>query len=227
MKTFQSLLDQQHKLASSRCKSLYLSIAILSLATMVHVSTVQAQDFDGDNDIKVDTDNDFDIRPYVGLGIGTIGLERSDANINKNVFGGYGKLGIDIGDYLGAELRLGSSGSANSTINGIPEKMKASYLSSYLAKLQYPVTPDFKAYMLLGATTGRLKTTNLNNNISQNKTKTGLSYGVGVEYYLQDNLSVGGEWMQYWSNVKLGNNFGSNAKAKIWGAVATINYHFF
>jgi hypothetical protein len=39
---------------------------------------------------------------------------------------------------------------------------------------------------------------------------------------MNDQLSVGAEWMQYWTNVKLGSGF----KTKVWGAVGTLNYHF-
>ena len=43
---------------------------------------------------------------------------------------------------------------------------------------------------------------------------------------VQDQWSAGLEWMQYWTNVKLGTTFGTNAKAKMWGAVASVAYHF-
>lgn len=35
-------------------------------------------------------------------------------------------------------------------------------------------------------------------------------------------VGVGGEWMQYWTNV----NIDTNADARMWGAVATVVYHF-
>ena len=56
-----------------------------------------------------------DIKPYTGIGIGAFGLEFSEnaGSINKTVFGGYGKVGVDIGDYLGAELRIGSTASGS------------------------------------------------------------------------------------------------------------------
>ncbi len=44
---------------------------------------------------------DFDLRPYVGAGIGAFGLELKNISQKNTVFGGFGKLGADVGDYLG------------------------------------------------------------------------------------------------------------------------------
>jgi len=202
-------------------KYIYAALAALSLA-VIPVSSAMAQDMDGDNDVRMDTDNDFDIRPYVGAGIGAFGLElKNTAGSQKNtVFGGYAKAGVDIGDYLGAELRLGTTGSGTTGTT----KLSESYFISYLAKVQYPASSDLNVYAMLGGTTANFKRTV--SGVESSKSKTGFSYGFGAEYYLQDTLSIGGEWMQYWTNVKLGTAFGTDAKAKMWGAVGTVAYHF-
>jgi opacity protein-like surface antigen len=198
-------------------KHLFAAMAALALVAFPAAGAM-AQDMDGDNDVRVDTDNDFDIRPYAGVGLGAFGLEFKNAasNLKKTVFGGYGKLGADIGDYLGVELRIG--GTASGTKNNT--KLQASPFFSYLGKVQFPATADLKLYALLGGTTAKFKVGN------QSKSKTGFSYGVGAEYFLQDTLTVGAEWMQYWTNVKLGAAFGAGAKAKLWGIVATGAYRF-
>ncbi len=213
-------------------KHLLAAMAALTLVAFP-VAGAMAQDMDNDNDIRVDTDNDFDIRPYAGVGLGAFGLEfknspTTNAVSQKNtVFGGYVKLGADIGDYLGAELRFGATGSGSKTypapIGSL--KQQASNFISYLAKVQFPATPDLRLYALVGGTTAKFKGTDSAG--SQSQTKTGLSYGLGGEYALQDTLSVGLEWVQYWNNVKLDNNkFGTGAKAKIWGISLTGAYHF-
>jgi len=186
------------------------------------LASVHAQDLDGDNDIRLDTDNDFDFRPYAGGGFGAFGLELKSTTVNQKntVFGGYGKVGLDVGDYLGAELRFGSTGSG--TTGNI--KLSDSYFISYLAKFQFPVTADLRPYAMIGGTTATFKMTNAG--VESSKSKTGFSYGFGADYYLQDKLSVGGEWVQYWTNVKLGTTFGTNSEAKIWGAAVTAVYHF-
>jgi len=171
-----------------------------------------------------------DMKPYAGAGIGAFGLEFQEnaGKVNKTVLGSYAKLGSDIGDYLGAELRIGStaSGSKVSPVNpAVTVKMSAEYFLSYLGKAQLPVTPNFKAYALLGASTVNFKVTN-NVGFNQSQTKTGLTYGAGANYDIQDTLSVGGEWVQYLTNAKMSNQFGTNAKMKMWGAVVTMAYHF-
>ena len=214
-------------------KYLYMTMAALSLAVLP-VAGVYAQDFDGDNDVRMDTDNDFDIRPYAGVGIGAFGLEEKEPGFSQKntVFGGFGKFGVDIGDYLGAELRVGATSTGTNSYPagtaGIPAPFDVSlsddYFISYLAKVQYPVTLDFRPYALIGGTTAKVKgavsVSGLSGAVST--TKTGFSYGFGADYYLQDQLSIGGEWMQYWTNV----NIATNSEAKMWGAVATVAYHF-
>ncbi|HKJ84216.1 MAG TPA: porin family protein [Mariprofundaceae bacterium] len=171
-----------------------------------------------------------EFKPYAGAGIGAFGLEYKDATVSQKntVFGGYGKLGADFNPYLGVELRIGTTGSGSNTYATAPTSRKLSndYYFSYLAKLQYPATPDFNLYALVGGTTAKFKLTTPT--ASSSATKTGVSYGAGFDYRVDDQVSAGLEWVQYWTNVKLGTGgaFGTNAKAKIWGATATVAYHF-
>jgi len=195
-----------------------MMIAMAALLTMSGIA--QAQDF----------------KPYAGVGIGAFGVEFKDSSVGLNqkntVFGGYAKFGVDFTDFLALELRAGAMGTGTKTYPagtfGIPVrfdlKQSADYFISYLAKLQYPVAQDFRVYALLGGTTAKAKldASALGVTISQSKTKTGFTYGFGGEYNLNDQLSVGGEWVQYWTNVKMNNT----TKAKLWGAVGTLAYHF-
>ncbi|WP_201265495.1 porin family protein [Mariprofundus sp. EBB-1] len=195
-------------------------VFIATAMMVVGSATVQAQDF----------------TPYAGVGLGVFGLEAKDSSVNFNqkntVFGGYAKFGVDANDYIGAELRVGTTskgdqsypagaifaGSVAGTID-----QKADYFFSYLAKLQYPVSQDFRAYAMLGATTAKHKVIMPPAlGTSGSNTKTGFSYGVGGDFTINDQLSVGGEWMQYWSNVTVD----VNQKVKIWGAVGTLTMHF-
>ncbi len=187
---------------------------------------------------------DMDVRPYMGVGMGAFGLEYSDSVISqkKTGFGGFVKGGADIGDYFGLELRLGTTSKpsksyAAGTLNGAGSaagtfKTSASYFLSYLAKLQIPVSDELKPYVLLGGTTASFKATNSVRATSASKAKTGFSYGAGLDYHLGNRFSANVEWMQYWSNVKLGSAYAAaptgatNSKAKIWGIVAAVDYHF-
>ncbi|KON47857.1 porin family protein [Mariprofundus ferrooxydans] len=177
-----------------------------------------------------------DFKPYAGVGIGAFGLEMKDTSINfkqKNtVLGGFAKFGVDVNDYFGAELRVGTTAKGDKTygVGGVAAGspagtigQKADYFVSYLAKLQYPVSQDFRLYAMLGATTAKSKITMTPAlGTGSSKTKTGFSYGAGGDFTVNDQLSVGAEWMQYWTNVTVT----TNGKVKIWGAVGTLTMHF-
>ncbi len=176
-----------------------------------------------------------DFEPYVGFGLGAFGVELKESpafNQKNTVFGGYGKLGVDINDYVAAELRIGATGTGTTTYppatfgKGIPVdiKLQSTYFLSYLAKLKLPVNPDLRFYGLLGGTTAKFKTTAavLGAAASISKTKTGFSYGAGVEWRLDDQLTLGAEWAQYWTDVNLTNV----DQARIWGAVGSLTTSF-
>jgi len=193
-------------------KYLHLTLAVLCLA-VIPATVVQAQDLYGNT--RSGTGGDFEIKPYAGIGIGAFGLEYKDPDAaisqKSTVFGGYAKFGADIGDYLGIEVRVGTTSSGTQSYpTGTAEipvpfdmKMSSDYFISYLAKFQYPVTVDFKPYVMLGGTTAKIKGTVsvplIGYSSSQSVTKTGFTYGFGANYYVAENLSIGGEWMQYWT----------------------------
>jgi len=184
---------------------------------------------------------DMDVKPYMGVGMGAFGLEYKDTAISQKqtVFGGFIKGGAGIGDYFGADLRVGTTSSASkSYVAGTlgagagTFKTTATYFVSYLAKLQVPASAELKPYILLGGTTAKFKSTNSSTTTSASKAKTGISYGAGIDYAISDQFSANVEWMQYWNNVKLGTNYATapagatDSKAKIWGVVAAVDYHF-
>jgi len=205
---------------------------VFSLATLVVLSIAPMAAAHADN---------MDVRPYMGVGMGAFGVEYKDTAISqkKTVFGGFVKGGADIGDYFGLELRLGttSSGSKSYTAGTLGTaagtfKTSAKYFFSYLAKLQVPASDELKPYVLLGGTTAKFKSDNSSTALSASKAKTGFSYGAGLDYNLGNQLSVNVEWMQYWTNVKLGTAYAAaptgatDSKGKIWGVVAAVDYHF-
>lgn len=168
-----------------------------------------------------------DIKLYAGGGLGIFGLDYADStfSVNKTAFGGYGNFGADFNDYFGAEVRIGATGSVSKASPTTTVTLKVPSFFSYLAKVQFPATPDFKLYGLVGATTANFQGTNTAG-FNRTETKTGLSYGAGADYTVQDKLSIGAEWVQYWNKVNLPSTWGANAEAKIWGAVITAKYHF-
>jgi len=206
-------------------KRISLAAAILVLCMVAPISAVHAEN--------------LDVRPYVGAGVGFFGLEYKDTAISqsKTGFGGLAKLGWDLSDYFGFEFRLGTTSkvsksyTAGSGLGGVGTfRTGPAYFASYLGKLQIPVGDDFLPYVMFGGTTGVLKITNSRNGGSASVTRSGPSYGVGVDYYVADKWTINGEWMQYWTDVKLGDGLspapGTGSKARLWGAVAAMVYHY-
>jgi len=92
---------------------------------------------------------------------------------------------------------------------------------SYLVKPQFPITEQATVYGLIGATTAKM-TVSITGSPNTSHTKTQASFGAGLEYNVQDAVSIGVEYVQY-SN-KSDNT--ANFKAKIRGISASVNYHF-
>ncbi|MDQ6958425.1 MAG: outer membrane beta-barrel protein [Mariprofundaceae bacterium] len=208
-------------------KYLHIALAICCLV-VIPATVVHAEDFYGNS--QASKGFNFDIRPYAGIGFGAFGLELKAPRVSQKntVFGGFGKAGVDIGDYLGVEIRGGSTTSGTTDYPSLNAtlKIRSSYFISYLAKLQSWESAGMKVYALVGATTAKFKATATATGLgaaSASSTKTGVSYGFGINYHIQDSLTVGGEWMQYWTNVSLG---AAGVDANMWGAVATVAYHF-
>lgn len=151
-----------------------------------------------------------DFKPYAGIGLGGYILKTGVAGAgDKTAFGGYGQLGVDVGDYFGGELRIGTSAKTSFINSGANEELRLDYIFSYLAKLQYPVTPEFRIYGLAGGSTSKLTGTlttagfvfaaSGTNTLSE--TKTSFSFGGGIDYRLMGHLSIGAEYMRYYSDV--------------------------
>jgi len=204
-------------------KQIYLAAVFLGLS-VVPLTNAQA--------------NEWDMRPYMGVGLGAFNVGYKDSRVSQTDtgFGGFIKGGADFGDYFGAEIRVGttSNGSTSYAAGGAlgsagTLKASSDYFVSYLGKVQMPVSNELRPYALLGATTAVFATTNSVSGASEKVAKTGISYGVGLDYNLGNQLSANVEWVQYWNNVTLGNKSagtGTSPKAKIWGLVAGLDYRF-
>jgi len=122
---------------------------------------------------------------YVGGGVAIAGLSR-DCPCNNNdrlkdmTYGLALRAGADIIDYIGIELRY---------LNTFIEEDFSSieHYGLYL-KPHYEITPEASVYGLLGygKTTVDCKADRRSFTLS----KSGLAYGAGVEFTLQDNIGV-------------------------------------
>lgn len=197
------------------CRAALLGMALCLISPGLAV----AADMDG-----------FGFHPYMGIGLGVYNLKYSQVAYNQrdNVFGGYLQLGSDFNDYLGAELRIGSTAKGSQAYAGGTVDQSADYLFSYLLKLQYPTTPELRLYGLIGGTTGKVKVTPAPAGIlsAGTKTATGVSYGLGLDYRLGDQLYGGLEWVRYWDNIGVNASGVASSKATIDGYTATLKYLF-
>jgi len=191
--------------------------------------------------------NAADMKPYVGIGVGlfAIGLNINDplvgsATQRNSTWGSFIKAGVDVNDYFGGELRIGTTGKPSTDWGpGLPVgsgfittvssnvSTKVDYFISYLGKIQYPASDSYKIYGLLGGTTAKYSTSLslAGLNVDSNKTKTGFTYGAGMEVNLNDSTSIGIEWVEYWTNVTI-DNIGGTQEGSFRGLSTTLNMTF-
>jgi opacity protein-like surface antigen len=167
------------------------------------------------------------INPYIGLGLGVYDLKFSQTGFSQsnNMFGGFVNLGADFNDYLGAELRVGTTEKKKNTYAGGSVEQGADYLFSYLVKLQFPVTQQFHIYGLAGGTTGKMRLTVTPASFltaNAGKTATGASFGGGLDYQVDDFMSVGLEYMRYWNNVTINQTGYPASKMNVDSYTATL-----
>jgi hypothetical protein len=166
-------------------------------------------------------DMEMNPQPYFGAGLG--GFIVDPGLGSDTVLGGYGLFGVGLNEYIALEGRIGTTGNGSALINNTQTTFGVDWFFSYLAKFQLPVSEDLRIYGLLGGTTlstnyqklGALKKTN---------TSANLSIGFGVDYLIQDQLYIGGEWMQYASDANI--HAPVFPGLNVWGATATFRYEF-
>jgi opacity protein-like surface antigen len=156
-------------------------------------------------------------QPYVGAGIGVFSLNPGASN--DSAVGAYLQAGNDFQPYLGGEIRVGTTDSANNSA-------KLNWFVGVYLKPKYDVTPDLTLYGLLGLTTMRTTYTSQTTNRSQGTTKTDFSFGLGADYWAANQYTVGFEWVRYESRADTttkNTNFGG---LNIDSYVLDAKYHF-
>jgi len=146
------------------------------------------------------------IHPYAGAGVGAFLLDTGISGVgNQTAFGGFGQFGIDFGDFVGVEVRAGSTTSSTFQYLGVDLSLRLDYFVSYLAKLQFPVTDNFRIYALGGGTTAKASASvSIPGTIlalSGSNTSSSGSFGGGVDFQIQDQWRIGAEFLHYASDV--------------------------
>jgi len=142
--------------------------------------------------------NAFASDPYVGASLGAFNVGTGVSK--KAVTGGFMQVGDDFSEYLGAELRIGTSG--NSKQGGATQaRARIDYFGAALLKPKINFDDQWMGYALLGVAT--LKSSYSETALAkQSKTRTGYAYGLGVQYRLGDNYALGAEYMHMLSKPK-------------------------
>jgi len=158
----------------------------------------------------------------------------SSIGMNKSTWGTFLNTGIQYKKYIGVELRAGLTGSgsagfpANTLGYTLPVNLKigTNAFFSYLLKPQFPVTDQFKVYGLFGGTAARFEATTSSGGVQRLNTpwKTGVTYGLGLEYQFRLKGSLAIEWVEYLSEVEHAN--GPESKASMRGISFIVNKSF-
>ncbi|WP_176957985.1 outer membrane beta-barrel protein [Mariprofundus sp. KV] len=166
--------------------------------------------------------NDF--KPYIGLGAGLFHLkyteDRAASNIgmNQSTWGTFLNAGVQYKKYIGLELRGGltGGGSASFPANVPPEflKVRADAFFSYLLKPQFPVSDQLKVYGVFGGTAVKYEAIKSSGGIQHVPWKTGVTYGLGLEYQFRLKGSLAIEWVEYLSAVQHASGRGSEASMR-------------
>lgn len=153
---------------------------------------------------------------YAGLGLGAFTLDPGAAS--KTAFGGFLQLGDDFLPYLGGEVRLGTTDKASNA--------KVNWFVSAFAKPRLDVSQDLTVYGLLGFTVLRTGYVSATTNVSQHSSKADFSYGLGADYWVGPQATVGAEWVRYAAQADAATKNTSFKGLTVDSFVVDAKYHF-
>jgi len=163
--------------------------------------------------------------PYVGASLGAFNVGTGVSK--KAVTGGFVQIGDDFSEYLGGELRIGTSGQSN--LGGAAQaKARIDYFGAAFLKPKYNFDDQWMGYALIGIATLRSSYTETGL-ASQKKTRTGYAYGLGLQYRLSENYALGAEYSHMLSKPKTD---ATAIKTSFQGAEASVftlgmKYYFY
>ena len=146
---------------------------------------------------------------YVGGGLTETSIDIDGVSGEANPTAVFARVGYQINEFFAVEGRLGT-GLDSDKLHGVKVDIENVY-GAYL-KAGIPTAVGLYPYAVLGATHGELKAS------ARGYSDTGddddISYGVGVDYWVVPNVSVGLEYMKYLdmdnyevSGISLGANY--------------------
>lgn len=110
------------------------------------------------------------------------------------------KVGAKFNPYVAAELRAGF-GVADETASayGVSGKIELDYLIGGYAVFGLPTETPIYPYIIVGYTKGELtaSVSGPSGSASASASESDISYGVGANFSLRDNIQMNAEYMQY------------------------------
>lgn len=144
---------------------------------------------------------DFPEGGYIGVGVGRnytdsriVGTS-TGASINGDI-----RVGYNILPNLAAELRYGAAG-PDTIATGV--SVKNSHTASALIRLNSNVFMDnYRAYGVMGIAQSEYKVNS--GGVISKSSHADFAYGLGAEFLLNEDVSIGAEWYRPASNMKVG-----------------------
>ena len=163
-------------------------------------------------------------RGYVGVGYSPLTFSVEDAPdwdlAALAVRGGY-----YFNKYFSVEGRLGFGvGDDTKTVSTAPQediKIEIDYMLGVYAVGHLPLSDRFQLYGLVGYTKGELTATLIQTGESSSDDDSDLSYGVGAEYDMTNNWSLGLEYTAYFDGASF-----EDVKYDVNGFAVFVNYIF-
>ncbi len=163
-------------------------------------------------------------RDGFGVAYGIFNLEYNEPGLTQSgrPRGGYINYFTDVSPYIGMELRYGVTRKTEkvypATGNTLGFQMHD--FTSVLFKLMLPLSEGSRIYGAFGTTTATMERFSNVAALNAMISKTGLSYGGGIDFSMGSNLSLGAEWLSYWKNETVGAGMtfsfsGANANIKM------------
>lgn len=118
--------------------------------------------------------------------------EYEDPLANSSLLSITGRFGFSLFPFLDIEGRVATSGSeSNSTI----DNLQVDYLGNVSAKLNFPISNRVNLYGIGGISAWRISYDNAG--IQTQFTGDGLSYGIGIELFADENNGLNLEYVRY------------------------------
>lgn len=161
--------------------------------------------------------------PYVGASAGAFNIGTGLSK--KAVAGGFVQIGDDFSEYLGGELRIGTSGRSHQGVNA-GAKARIDYFGAAFLKPKFDFNERWMGYGLLGVATLRASYSETGL-ATQKKSRTGYAYGLGLQYRPVENYAVGIEYMHMLNKPKTSATAIQTAFAGVEASVFTVGFKYY